>query len=661
MNITMRCLVDKKIFERNNYTYYLRGVRLIVYKCGRQVLSLNLQPQIDNKIIKLVKYEDNLDEIIYTSECGKYKVIIELKNKEICYFVKTENSGILNIKYFERSVGDANSMRTFASEYDNYITPFDNSTAEIKSRALPWDEDRETKLKSWFFTPQHRAVAIKFRLMKEQEKPWFGVSVPGKLPISKTKFYFTKLCGFEIEFENFIIQNNNGELPRVYFYEDLDDAEKILEKHYNITKQVGGIISRNRFYDWWNRPILTPCSDLITLIRGYHFNYKTLCDFVDFIEEKTGIKNFTLTIDGYWFENVGDYKSVNKLIFESKEKLRECIDYLHRRGHKVILWFSQFRNDRSDPASIIKTDYKSIFDYTKAEVREYIKDTLYFILSDNVGCLNADGIKLDFSFLLHDMEKFELEDLSWGYGDQYRGNVNKFLLNCATSIKEDALISDTTAAPSVALDVIRLNDDWGETISSWVERARKSVYTEHAIIDTDGYEMSRNKYEEYAFVAPVFGVPNFYCVHEYFGNEPLEDIDYKLLRASWNVYMNAPVLPKMKYRIIPEKNIYERYYSIGDLEENYAALLIDGICLVTFSTDKAMLMSKRDTIINIPIPDNREIVEVCAVYDRAIRKKIRYYEKLRYNKKHIIFEIESIKSNVYWYEIKYVKKGKANG
>lgn len=653
----MKAIVDEKIFERDGYSYYLKDTRLLLYKEQRQLLSLNLQPKIEDKIIRLVKCEVCLDKIIYTSECEEYEVILETKDNELCYFVRTTNNKTRNIKYFERSVGDANSMRTFASEYDNYITPFDYSTAEIKSRALPWVEDYETRLKSWFFTPQNRAVSIKFRLMTEKENPWFGVSVPGKLPVSSTKFYFTKLCGFEIEFRNCMVRNRNGEFPRVYFYENLNSAEKVLERHYNITEQLGEVICKGRFFDWWNHPILTPCSDLITLVRGYHFNYKTIYEFVDFIEEKTGIKDFTLTIDGYWFENVGDYKNVNKLIFENKERLRECIDYLHEKGHKVILWFSQFRNDRSDPASIIKTDYKDIFDYTRSEIRTYIKDTLYFILSSDQGCLNADGIKLDFSFLLHDMEKFELDNLEWGYGDQYRGKVNEFLIECATSIKEDALISDTTAEPSVALNVIRLNDDWGETISSWLERARKSVYTKHAIIDTDGYEMSKNKYEEYAFAAPVFGVPNFYCIHEYFGNEPLDNVDYKLLKASWNIYMNAPVLPGMQYKIIPEKNIFERYYSEGKLKGFYAALLVDGTYLVTYGKEKAMLMSKKDTIINIPIPDTYTIRGVYVIYDKSSKEQVQYYEKKRNNHKYVIFEASSIKNSANWYEIEYIEKG----
>lgn len=652
----MKELIDKKIFTRNSYDYYLQGTRLVIYREDKRFFSLNLQPKVDGKSIKLTTVLTEENRYEYFSSDKNFCAIIGIENNEIYYSVTTKNNGPLDIKYFDRSVGDTNLMRTFAADYDNYITPFDNSTAEIKSRALPWDEDENIKLKTWFFTPQNRAVSVKLRTLREQQNPWFGVSVPGKIAVTRTKFHFTKLCCFEIEFKCCMVQNTQGECPRVYFYEDLECSERILEKHYDITFKNKEVCSKGRFFDWWSRPILTPCSDLITLVRGYKFNYKTINEFVTFIEGKTGIDNFNVAIDGYWFEKVGEYKEINSTIFESVEKLREFIDCLHLRNHKVLLWFSQFRNDKCDPASIIKSDYKNIFDYTNAYTRDYIKELLRFMISSEDGCLNADGIKLDFSFLLPDMEQLELEDTSWGFGDEYRGKVNEFLLDTIMNIKADAYISDTTAEPSTALEVVRLNDDWGETISSWLERGRKAVSVKHAIIDTDGYEMSQYKYEEYAFVAPVMGMPNFYCVHEYFGNEELENVDYKLLRASWNVYANAPVNLSMTYSLNPEKNIFERFYVDGPLKGFYAALLIDGVCLATYNKNKALLVSKKEGVFNIPIPTNYSIEAIIAVLEDKTREDVSYHLYSANNRTCVAFLMSSYRSNVCWYEVSYVLK-----
>ncbi len=643
-------MIKRNILSRNNFNYTIRGNRLVVTLKEKTYLSLNLQPVIDGKPIQFSELmEKETFFILYSGE-HNYKAIIDVKDNNISYWIEDGTNSSNHILYFSKSFGNLVHMRTFSSDYDVYINSNDSAYAEVKSKVIPHYEQEHSKLKTWFLTPPQRTFSVKLKNLTEKEKPWFGFSLPGRLPVDITRLHLTKLNGCEIEFINYRTSNNNGKLPKVYLFDYLEKAESILEHHYNTTIIENACITEGRFYSWWNKPVLTPSSDFLAAMNDENFDYKTLLSHIEFIEEKTGVSDFNIIIDGYWFQKVGLYKGVNKRIFKEAYILKEFIDTLHKKNHKVILWMSQFRNDNYELQDVYRINENALFDYTKEDVRQYIKEILHYILSNDKECLNADGIKLDYGFLLSNNEPYEYYNPKWGVGDQYRSKVNEFIYQYAHELKPDVYISDITAEPSVALDIIRLNDDWGESTYSWIERGRKAISVKHAIIDTDGYLMFKEKFKKYSMIAPVMGVPNFYCVKDFFGSEPIEPETYRILSSSWKVYLNAPVTPDMEFYINSEENEYWRKYTNGILKDFYSAICINGHCLVTYSTNKALITSVKATVIEIPIPSNRKIIEVKG------KKWDNTYENYSYwstETNSIVLKLEDLPSSYQWVEISY--------
>lgn len=643
-------MIKKPILSRNNFTYVLSGNRLIITRKEKTYLSLNLQPVIDGKVIQFTEIREEGTCFILYSYNHSYKAIIDVKDGNIAYWIENSPDRMKHITYFSKSFGSLVHMRVFSSDSDYYINSNDNVFVEIKSKVIPQKEQENLKLKTWFLSPQQRAFSVKLKNLTEQQNPWFGFSLPGKLPVDITRFHLTKLNGCEIEFIDYRASNNNSKLPKVYLFDNLQNGERILDHHYTATKIENESISANEFHNWWNRPVLTPSSDFLDVLNDKTFDYKTLLSYIEYIEKKTGVGDFNIIIDGYWFQKVGLYKETNKRIFKETHILKKFIDTLHKKNHKVILWMSQFRNDNYEMQNVYKINENALFDYTKEEDRNYIEEILYYILGDEEKCLNADGIKLDYGFLLSNNLPYEYYNPNWGVGDQYRSKVNEFIYRCARNLKSDVYISDITAEPSVALDIIRLNDDWGESISSWVERGRKASTVKHAIIDTDGYLMFQDKFRRYSMLAPIMGVPNFYCIKNFFGGEPIGEDDYKILSSSWNVYLNAPVMPSMEIHIDPEANEYWRKYTRGMLAGFYSALSVNGSCLVTYSSKKIMITAVKDAVVEIPLLKNKKMIEIKG---KKWDKTYVYYEYLDLKPDSIIIKLENIPSLYQWIEISY--------
>jgi hypothetical protein len=517
--------------------------------------------------------------------------------------------------------------------------------------------------------PPQRAFACKLNDLSPAEPAWFGFSIPGAIPVGSTEIR-NKSRTVGVYFKNCYPDNMNGQLPKVYFIDNLLEGDLVLKRHYELTEKIGQVAEKC-FYSWWNKPIFCPGIDISENITyDEHGNWilpistERVLSYVKYMEEKTGINDFTVLIDGVWFPRFGDYTSVNER-FGDNQLFRQMVDTLHSWNHKVVLWFSHFAIDSSSkvlerlPAEAVVSyaDLERdragglVFDYTHPEVRNIIRESIGFMLSEESGCLNADGIKLDFGFLTPDISQTQFYDSSWGVGDELRAKVNQLIMETAHAVKNDSWVSDTCLEPSVPVDIIRLNDEWTEDHTAWIKRAQRAVTNKNVIIETDGYMMYSKKFTNYIMLAPVIGIPTLYSIKAFNGREAMTEADYRRLHASWNVYLLSPVTPDMHFHIAPDEQLYYRKYTQGPLKGFYSALSYQGHALITYASDKAMITSVRKLMVVVPLPPGKVIKEVrgCTWEDTYEE----YSYKDSFESDSIIIQIDDASLKYKWVEILY--------
>ncbi|WP_238651752.1 hypothetical protein [Paenibacillus piscarius] len=651
--------------SRNGYEYSLIGKkRITIIKNGITYFILNLLPVIDGRQMRFdtLSIDSSIGKYVLMSEKHPYQAVIQVINNQISYYIAGIKGYIKELVYFHNSYANLSLLRNFTADYQNYQTGWEKCYVETKSYISPIAEERNNKIRTWGLTPQPRVLAGKLHYLTEEENSWFGFSLPGALPVHSTIFKQNGSRTIKMIFNGYHPATPDDQPPCIYFFDHLQRSYDILEKHYEISKALHYTIDPP-FYSWWNKPILSPNSDIAEYYKlgqngVYRFDleHDSFVKYITKIEEMTDSTDFTVLIDGYWYANTGNYFSISS-IFKDKETLRQVIDELHRRGHRVLLWLSLFKIEGELPPGItpdmtLQQDIFRMFDHTCPVVRDYFRDVIRFMLSANEGCLNGDGIKLDYSYLSPDTSRPFLYDQGWGVGDQLRSKVNAYIYEWAHSIKEDAFISDTCIEPSVPLDVIRLNDEWGEDVNIWLERAAKAVKIRNKLIDTDGFWMHAEKFKNYCMLAPVIGIPSFHCSEKFFSFEALSETDYRRLNSSWYVYNHAPVTPDMQLVVRPKDQMYYRKYTTGSLSGFYSAISINGQCLVTYTREKALIASVSSTTVEIPLPPGLKVKQVIA---KAWSNQVAnhpYYEG--FAKDTVLIPVDDAGREYRWIEVEFI-------
>jgi hypothetical protein len=653
--------MEQFLFCNGGGDYYLKKNSLIIKKDGITCFKLNLGIRIDEELFRFDSAQEIPGGIQLASLSHPYTARLIKQGNYVLYQAYASPGRKRIVEYFRNSYANICLVRNFTYDYQNYNTVWEKNTIGISATAIPPQEEANSNLRTWALIPHQRAFAMRLLYIQDCCNPWVGFSIPGIISAKETCVKMKTFNSFSIAFNDINIKAD-GNLPEVDLCDNLDNAYSVLREHDRLSKSRFSWI-QYPYAEWWSRPVFTPNSDLDEHYKvlenkqlGYEFNCCELQELIEHIERKTKIKNFTILIDGYWFQNVGNYFEIAKNVFGNVCTFRKFIDNLHQCGHKVILWMSHFHVTYPLAPTIteemlIKVGPYLAFDYTHPKVRRYIQSVIRLILSGDDGCLNADGIKLDYGFVCPSNSDGEPYDITWGYGDELRYKVGQLIYECAHGIKPDAMVSDTSAEPYVASDVIRLNDVWGEEIAPWLERARKATATSGKIIDTDGLNMFSRKFKAYSMIAPALGAPSFYCGKKFFAYDRLEESDYKRLCASWNVYQNAPVTPSMNILVNMYDEGISRCYTDGPLGGFYSAICLGKNVLVTYSEDKVMIAATIEKYVEIPFPHKYQIVEALAVSIDGNRQLIKKQSIITFPESIILKTVDSA-ADFQWVELR---------
>jgi hypothetical protein len=298
---------------------------------------------------------------------------------------------------------------------------------------------------------------------------------------------------------------------------------------------------------WWMEPLVCtwgeqgadhiPCG-------AAGFNTEWVENYVNDQEEKLGYSNFTLIIDDMWQKYYGD-PNPDPIRFKY---LRTLIDDLHSKGHHVMLWWKCWAADPGSLPDQMGIADNGLIDATHPDYVSYVQQCMYKMLSGDPGCLNADGFKLDYIFVMRDPATAS------GYADPSKGMGLRELYRYmdiwyseAKKIKPECLITFSGPAPHFAAvqDMSRLNDgDRTHSTIWWQNRARISILSApNLLIDGDGLDMYEDLIFPHLVTSSVYGVPSLYFLSEFADEVPIEDW---MLEIVGNVFSISAMRPPGK-------------------------------------------------------------------------------------------------------------------
>jgi hypothetical protein len=169
--------------------------------------------------------------------------------------------------------------------------------------------------------------------------------------------------------------------------------------------------------------------------------------------EEYGLPFGSIGIDDRWFRWRGDFE-----VHEGRfPDMRGLVDWLHGKGLKVILWLTPFDVERQAQMNLkrewlaghgAKTKHRQAFlDYSNPEVQEkWLLPKLQLWLSDEPGCWNMDGFKLDFTAdkIPRDIP---VHDRSWHGEEMFLWKWYQLVYERMKAIKPDSIMLGCATHP----------------------------------------------------------------------------------------------------------------------------------------------------------------------------------------------------------------------
>jgi len=237
--------------------------------------------------------------------------------------------------------------------------------------------------------------------------------------------------------------------------------------------------------DWWKGVMLCGWGEQcakIPVVRD-HCSQPVYQNLLDTFDEE-GIDWDILTIDDFW----GIERGIWRVDETSWPDMRKFIDTQHNRGRHVLLWVCPYTDGLPDDELYIVGEQK-LLDPANPKYLRRLEENLRHMLSDEEGCLNADGMKLDFT---GGCPMYGVEHCTTPlHGMRYLYEFFKVIHDIAKKIKPDCLLDFQLANPHFAAfhDMVRLNDckvTMGMALSTYTNRAYiGQSATFGALIDTD--------------------------------------------------------------------------------------------------------------------------------------------------------------------------------
>ena len=339
--------------------------------------------------------------------------------------------------------------------------------------------------------------------------------------------------------------------PKVAFtfpsgsWESIACFRRLLQKKKLLTG-----LSLDRRPEWWKRPTYCTYGDEImsfhrTLYTDHYwsapgYNQEWVRTMVLRAERRLGYRRFSVIVDAFWQRPWDPDPLADPERFPD---MRGLIDWLHDRGHKVLLWYAPLVRGKLRGIGRITKQYGiethseefvggSKLDFSSARAGAYLEEICRRLFGSQRPGLDADGVKLDFVAAIGSCEKgtkYTCPRNGMGFAASRR--FLELFHAAAKTVKPDVLVNYSATDPRVAhlFGANRLHDTKVTPLER-ERRARASVLANpHLLIDSDGAVMMSDWVEHTYTAAAIYGTPSLYYIDRFNDGQKLSSRDMRTL------------------------------------------------------------------------------------------------------------------------------------
>ncbi len=472
--------------------------------------------------------------------------------KDLCWYqVEVRGSQtVRELRYFDGASGKESAWSFF--DFSRFFTPTCALLDQRHYRSMQYgcidatngsDHPMDPHAAChWIFTPPPLCYALGF-----SSGPWLAAGVaPERGQYNFSRFEYlpgqNTYC-FRLAYDGMTAIDGGWTSPRFVFLPAGDDYSA-LGRYCDILRTWKRVDeNRHERADWWSKPIFCGWGEQNVTARlaggtptNALANQRIYDGFLGIIREKR-LKPGTLVIDDKWQKQYGTLE-----VDTGKwPDLRAWIEARHAEGLRVLLWFGAWNPEGLPADEVIRDKGGGVVaaDPTSPGYRRRIREYMHRMLSPAPGCLNADGLKFDWSNMPFAGEGYRTHGGVWGI--ELLKSLLQQVYDAGKAAKCDALIITHTANPYFAecTDMLRLNDihvSCREVVSMMQHRRKIArAACPGALIDCDNSSApGHTEWLEFTSRQGELGVPSLYFLTGFDGtDEKITDEDWERLAPIW--------------------------------------------------------------------------------------------------------------------------------
>ncbi len=272
-------------------------------------------------------------------------------------------------------------------------------------------------------------------------------------------------------------------------------------------------IEKKHIPDWWMDPLICTWSEqcIDTAAQSSpRFTSDWVKQYVLGQEKALGLGRFTIIIDDKWQRKYGDPRPDQSRF----GKMRELVDWIHRRGHKVLLWWRCWFGEPGSLPDSMKLLDRGYIDATHPDFDKYVRQSMRTMMGNGTGELDADGFKVDYIFDVRDPATATYAQPSLGVGLKEVYRLASIWYREAKKVKKDCLITFSGPDPHFSLvqDMSRINDAGRDSLQRQYRARVSALSSPNVLIDGDGADMFVSLADYHHIVSSSYGTPSLYSL-----------------------------------------------------------------------------------------------------------------------------------------------------